>query len=162
MDEYGLDDLTPLSRAIRGQSETRHARQDPRAEATAPIATTSSSRASTGPVDFAVRIDVKGDSVAFDFDGTSGCVRAGVNVPFCYTNAMALHAIKSLTLPIDPQQRRLAWRRSRCSAPRRLHPQRAAAVSDRRPPCHGPLRDAAGLRRAGRGGARARCRPTPA
>ena len=55
-----------------------------------------------GPCDYVVRIDVKGDSVAYDFTGTSGCVRAAVNVPFCYTNAMALHAIKSLLLPNIP------------------------------------------------------------
>lgn len=55
-----------------------------------------------GPCDYVVRIDIKGDSIAFDFTGTSGCVRAGVNVPFCYTNAMALHAIKSLLLPTIP------------------------------------------------------------
>ena len=55
-----------------------------------------------GPCDYVVRIDIKGDSVAYDFTGTSGCVRAAVNVPFCYTNAMALHAIKSLLLPTIP------------------------------------------------------------
>jgi len=55
-----------------------------------------------GPCDYVVRIDIKGDGVSFDFTGTSGCVRAGVNVPFCYTNAMALHAIKSLLLPTIP------------------------------------------------------------
>jgi N-methylhydantoinase B len=55
-----------------------------------------------GPCDYVVSIDVKGDSVAYDFTGTSGCVRAAVNVPFCYTNAMALHAIKSLLLPTIP------------------------------------------------------------
>jgi N-methylhydantoinase B len=55
-----------------------------------------------GPCDYVVKIEVEGDSVAFDFSGTSGCVRAAVNVPFCYTNAMALHAIKSLLLPNIP------------------------------------------------------------
>ena len=29
-------------------------------------------------------------------------MRAGVNVPFCYTNAMALHAMKSLAVPSIP------------------------------------------------------------
>jgi N-methylhydantoinase B len=101
MDEYGLDDLTGLSQAIRDQSETamrakiaefkdgtyrNHIRLE----------------GFEGPVDYHVRIDVKGDSVDVDFAGTSGPVRAGVNVPFCYTNAMTLHAIKSLTLPSIP------------------------------------------------------------
>lgn len=55
-----------------------------------------------GPCEYAVRIDVARDSVAYDFTGTSGCVRAAVNVPFCYTYAMALHATKSLLLPNIP------------------------------------------------------------
>jgi N-methylhydantoinase B len=101
MDEYGLDDLMPLSRAIRGQSETAM-----RAKIAEIKDGTYRNRIKLegfeGPVEFAVRVDIAGDSAAFDFDGTSGCVRAGVNVPFCYTNAMALHALKSLTLPSIP------------------------------------------------------------
>jgi N-methylhydantoinase B len=101
MDEYGLDDLTALSAAIRGQSEAAMC-----AKIRELGAGTYHNRMQVegfdGPRDYVVRIDIKGDSVSFDFTGTSGCVRAGVNVPFCYTNAMALHAIKSLLLPNIP------------------------------------------------------------
>ncbi|HVY43762.1 MAG TPA: hydantoinase B/oxoprolinase family protein [Hyphomicrobiaceae bacterium] len=101
MDEYGLDDLMPLSRAIRGQSEAAM-----RAKIAELKSGTYRNRIKLegfeGPVEFAVRVDIDGDGASFDFDGTSGCVRAGVNVPFCYTNAMALHALKSLTLPSIP------------------------------------------------------------
>jgi N-methylhydantoinase B len=101
MDEYRLDDLNSLSRAIRDQSEAAM-----RAKIRALGEGTYSNRIEVegfeGPCEYVVRIDVRGDSVAFDFTGTSGCVRAAVNVPFCYTNAMALHAIKSLTLPNIP------------------------------------------------------------
>jgi len=101
MDEYGLDDLADLSRAIRGQSEAAM-----RAKIGELGRGTYRNRISVegfdGPAEYAVRIDIGADSVAFDFSGTSGCVRAAVNVPFCYTNAMALHAIKSLTLPNIP------------------------------------------------------------
>jgi len=101
MDEYGLDDLMPLSRAIRTQSE---------AAMRAKIAEIKDGTYRNqievegfhGPVTFAVTIEKKGDSISYDFAGTSGMVRAGVNVPFCYTNAMALHATKSLTLPSIP------------------------------------------------------------
>jgi N-methylhydantoinase B len=101
MDEYGLDDLMPLSRAIRGQSE---------AAMRAKIAELADGvyrnrievEGFDGPATFAVAVEKKGDGVSFDFEGTSGMVRAGVNVPFCYTNAMCLHAIKSLTLPSIP------------------------------------------------------------
>ena len=101
MDEYGLDDLVALSAAIRSQSER---------QMRAKIADLKDGRYTNriqvegfdGPVDFAVQIEVAGDGIAVDFEGTSPCVRAGVNVPFCYTNAMVLHAIKSLTLPNIP------------------------------------------------------------
>src|SRR5262249_2990634 len=101
MDEYGLDDLGPLSRAIRGQSEAAM-RAKIRALGAGSWSNHIKVEGFDGPCDYAVRIDVAGDGVAFDFAGTSGCVRAAVNVPFCYTNAMALHAIKSLLLPNIP------------------------------------------------------------
>jgi N-methylhydantoinase B len=101
MNEYGLEDLTALSQAIRGQSEAAM-----RAKIRELGAGTYHNRMQVegfdGPCEYVVRIDIKGDGVSFDFTGTSGCVRAGVNVPFCYTNAMALHAIKSLLLPTVP------------------------------------------------------------
>ena len=101
MDEYGLDDLTALSAAIRGQSEAAM-RAKIRELGEGTFHNQIQVEGFDGPCDYVVRIDVKGDSVAYDFTGTSGCVRAGVNVPFCYTNAMALHAIKSLLLPTIP------------------------------------------------------------
>ena len=101
MDEYGLDDLTALSRAIRGQSEAAM-RAKIRELGQGTYRNQIQVEGFDGPCDYVVRIDVKDDNVAFDFTGTSGCVRAAVNVPFCYTNAMALHAIKSLLLPNIP------------------------------------------------------------
>ena len=101
MDEYGLEDLTQLSAAIRSQSEIAM-RAKIREFKDGTYRNRISVEGFEGPVEFVVRVDVKGDNVEIDFDGTSGCVRAGVNVPFCYTNAMGLHAIKSLTLPSIP------------------------------------------------------------
>lgn len=101
MDEYGLEDLTALSKAIRGQAETQM-RAKIREFKDGTYRNKIRVEGFAGPVDLAVKITVKGDSVEADFDGTSGCVRAGVNVPFCYTNAMVLHAIKTLTLPSIP------------------------------------------------------------
>jgi N-methylhydantoinase B len=98
MDEYGLDDLTELSQAIRSQSEAAM-RAKIRELGEGTYRNQIEVEGFDGPCTYAVRIDVKGDAVAYDFTGTSACVRAGVNVPFCYTNAMALHAIKSLLLP---------------------------------------------------------------
>ena len=101
MDEYGLDDLTALSRAIRGQSEAAM-RGKIRELGQGTYRNQHPGRRLRRACDYVVRVDVKGDSVAYDFAGTSGCVRAGVNVPLCYTRAMALHAIKSLPLPTIP------------------------------------------------------------
>jgi N-methylhydantoinase B len=101
MDEYGLDDLTALSAAIRGQSEAAM-RAKIRELGQGTCHNRMQVEGFDGPCDYVVKIDIKSDTVAFDFTGTSGCVRAGVNVPFCYTNAMALHAIKSLLLPTIP------------------------------------------------------------
>jgi N-methylhydantoinase B len=101
MDEYGLDDLNDLSRAIRWQSETAM-RGKIRELGQGDYRNHIQVEGFDGPCDYVVKIEVRGDRVAFDFSGTSGCVRAAVNVPFCYTNAMALHAIKSLLLPNIP------------------------------------------------------------
>jgi N-methylhydantoinase B len=101
MDEYRLDDLNDLSRAIRWQSETAM-RGKIRELGQGDYRNHIQVEGFDGPCDYVVKIDVRGDRVAFDFSGTSGCVRAAVNVPFCYTNAMALHAIKSLLLPNIP------------------------------------------------------------
>ncbi len=101
MDEYGLDDLTALSKAIRGQAETQM-RAKIREMKDGTYRNRIKVEGFNGPVELAVRIDVKGDNIIADFDGTGGCVNAGVNVPFCYTNAMVLHAIKTLTLPSIP------------------------------------------------------------
>ena len=101
MDEYGLDDLNDLSRAIRWQSEAAM-RGKIRELGQGDYHNHIQVEGFDGPCDYVVKIEVRGDSVAYDFSGTSGCVRAAVNVPFCYTNAMALHAIKSLLLPNIP------------------------------------------------------------
>jgi N-methylhydantoinase B len=101
MSEYDLDDLTDLSRAIRGHSEAAM-RGKIRELGPGNYHNHIQVEGFDGPCDYAVRIDVKDARVHFDFTGTSGCVRAAVNVPFCYTNAMALHAIKSLLLPTVP------------------------------------------------------------
>ncbi len=101
MDEYGLDDLAPLSDAIRDQSE-RAMRDKLRAIRPGVYQNRILIEAIDEPIPLAVRIEAKGDRIAIDFAGTGGCVRRGINVPFCYTNAMALYAIKCLTTPNLP------------------------------------------------------------
>lgn len=47
-------------------------------------------------------ITKEGDSVSVDFAGTGPCVGAGINVPFPYTRAMVLYALKCITSPNIP------------------------------------------------------------
>ncbi|BBK41050.1 methylhydantoinase [Allostella vacuolata] len=102
MDEYGIEDLGPLSRAIRDHAE-RAMRE--RIRTTLKPGTYRNRielEGLDGPIRFQVRIEIAGDRVHLDFDGTGPCVRAGINVPFCYTRAMSLYSIKTLTLPSIP------------------------------------------------------------
>lgn len=46
------------------------------------------------PVLMAVKLDVAGDTIKADFDGTSGMSRFGVNVPEVYTRAYACYGLK--------------------------------------------------------------------
>lgn len=102
MDEYGIEDLGPLSRAIREHAE--RAMRDRIRTSLKPgtYRNRIDLEGLDGPIRFAVRIDIDGDRVHFDFDGTGPCVRAGINVPFCYTRAMSLYSVKTLTLPSIP------------------------------------------------------------
>ena len=101
MDVYGVDDLMPLSRAIRSQAVTAM-REKIRGWRDG----TYSYEADVEGVDEAIRlvcsVTVDGDGVVIDFEGTSGPVPRGINVPFCYTRAMANYAVKCLTIPNIP------------------------------------------------------------
>ena len=101
MDEYGLDDLAPLSAAIRGQSE--RAIRD--RIAALPDGTYEGAIDVEGidePLRLACRAEVAGRGIALDFSGTSPPVGRGINVPLCYTRAMACYAVKCLTVPEMP------------------------------------------------------------
>jgi len=101
MDEYGLDELGPLSEAIRSQSES--AMRDKIAEmANGTYAHEIQIEGVEGPSTLACTVEVKDESIHADFTGTSGCVRHGINVPLCYTNAMTLYAIKCMTAATIP------------------------------------------------------------
>jgi len=115
MDEYGIADLAPLSDAIRDQSE-RAMRDKLRGVRPGVYRNRILIEAIDEPIPLAVEIVVGGGEIAIDFAGTGGCVRRGINVPFCYTNAMALYAVKCLTTPHLPNNEG-ATRPIRVSAP---------------------------------------------
>ena len=101
MDEYGLEDLAPLSEAIRGQSE--RAIRD--RIAALPDGTYEGAIDIEGiddPLRLACRAEIAGSGISLDFAGTSPPVDRGINVPLCYTRAMARYAVKCLTVPWMP------------------------------------------------------------
>ncbi len=101
MDEYNIDDLHEVSNAIRSQSENMTR------------AAISKMRDGTyrnriliegidDPITLSCRVDITGDSIVIDMDGTGAAVERGINVPYCYTNAMSLYSMKCLTVPLLP------------------------------------------------------------
>ena len=154
MDEYGLDDLTDLSRAIRGQSEAAM-RAKIRELGQGTYRNQIQVEGFDGPCDYVVRIDVEGRQRRLRFHGHLG-LRARRR-----QRALLLHqcdgaARHQVAAAADhPQQRRLD-RADLGVRAAGVHPQCAASVRHRRPPRHGAFRDAAGLRRAGAGAARSR------
>ncbi|MDP6708305.1 MAG: hydantoinase B/oxoprolinase family protein [Alphaproteobacteria bacterium] len=101
LDEYGLADLKGLSRAVRGQAE-QAIREKIRAMPDGVYENAIQLEGIDDPLTLACRIEVRGDDVALDFDGTSPAVARGINVPLCYTRAMSLYAVKCLTVPEMP------------------------------------------------------------
>ena len=101
MDEYGVDDLATLSGAIRDQSE-RAMRDRIREIPDGVYANTIQIEGMTDPITLAATVTVSGDTVKVDFTGTGGPVDAAINVPFCYSKALAWYSIKCLTIPHLP------------------------------------------------------------
>ena len=101
MEEYGLDDLDELSAAIRSQSErmTRAAISELRDGS---YRNTIRIEGIDDPITLACRVDIDGENVHIDMDGTDAAVERGINVPYCYTNAMSLYSMKCLTVPSLP------------------------------------------------------------
>ena len=101
MDEYALDDLAPLSAAIRGQSE-RAIRERIAALPDGIYEGTLDIEGIDDALRLVCRAEVDGGGISLDFAGTSPPVHRGINVPLCYTRAMACYAVKCLTVPAMP------------------------------------------------------------
>ncbi len=101
MAEYGVDDLRPVSGAVRRQSEAA-VRSALREIPDAIYRNRLDFEGPSGPLELAVAIDKQDDGLVIDFSGSSPCVSTGINVPLCYSRAMALYAIKCATAPTIP------------------------------------------------------------
>lgn len=101
MGEFGIADLDGLSDFVIETS--RKATHE--AIARVPDGTFSHTMQVDGydePVLMAVQLDVAGDTIRADFDGTSGMSRFGVNVPEVYTRAYACYGLKCAIAPQVP------------------------------------------------------------
>ena len=101
MDEYGIDDLEPLSDAINDHAAAAMRRE---------IANIPDGRYSNRiliegidePIGLSAIVVVEGELVTVDFSGTGPPVLGSINVPMCYTRAMSCYTIKLLTVPTLP------------------------------------------------------------
>ncbi|MFK8029272.1 MAG: hydantoinase B/oxoprolinase family protein [Gammaproteobacteria bacterium] len=101
MQEFSLTHLTSVATFILDNS--RQATLDciaalPRESATGEMTIDGYS----SPIHLKVSLDIKADSVACDFTGTSGLDKKGINVPLVYTQAYACYALKCAIAPEIP------------------------------------------------------------
>ena len=101
MTEYRLKNLDQLSHSIRHSSE-RAMREAIQEMKDGDYHHSIQIEGVEGPLSLGCQATIEGSSINISFDGTDSCVRQGINVPFCYTNAMALYSIKCLTIPTLP------------------------------------------------------------
>jgi N-methylhydantoinase B len=101
MEEYGVTDLAPLSSAIRDQSE-RAMRDRIRQIPDGIYPNTIQIEGMDEPITLSVTATVADDTISIDFTGTGGPVEAAINVPFCYSKALAWYSVKCLTIPHLP------------------------------------------------------------
>jgi len=101
LDEFGIDDLDGLSDFIMAASE----RATREAIARVPAGTYRNTMTVDGfeaPIDIVVTLQVEGERLVADFDGTSGMSAFGVNVPEVYTRAYACYGLKCAIAPQVP------------------------------------------------------------
>ncbi|MCZ6645314.1 MAG: hydantoinase B/oxoprolinase family protein [SAR324 cluster bacterium] len=101
MEEYRLSSLSALAAEIQGRSE----RAMRGAIAELPDGTYPAALQTDGldePLDIVMELVLKGDEIAMDFTGTSPQVARAINLPMCYTYAMAAYGVKCVTAPGVP------------------------------------------------------------
>jgi N-methylhydantoinase B len=101
MREFGMEDLDGLAAHIAHHS--RAASLD--AIRHLPFGTYRNSMTIDGldaPIDLVAALTIGADGIAVDFAGTSPVVRAGINVPLCYTEAYTSFGVKCVVAPRVP------------------------------------------------------------
>ncbi len=101
MDEFSINDLDGLSDFVI-ETSRKATRKAISAVPDGSFSHTMQVDGYDDPVLMAVRLDIKGESLCADFDGTSGMSRFGVNVPEVYTRAYACYGLKCAIAPMVP------------------------------------------------------------
>jgi N-methylhydantoinase B len=101
MDEYGIDDLAPLSDAINDQS-AQAMREEIGRMPDGVYRHAIEIEALDEPATLAAAVTIAGERIAIDYAGTSGTVPGAINVPMCYTRAFSHYVVKCLTIPNLP------------------------------------------------------------
>ena len=101
MDEFSINDLDGLSDFVI-ETSRKATRKAIGAVPDGSFSHTMQVDGYDDPVLMAVRLDIKGDRLRADFDGTSGMSRFGVNVPEVYTRAYACYGLKCAIAPMVP------------------------------------------------------------
>jgi len=101
LEEYGIEDLTPVADAILESSEASMRASIARMpNGTWRNAITIEGK--SGPIRLACAVTIDGHGITVDYEGCDPVGPWGMNVPMCYTRAMTGYAIKCLTLPSVP------------------------------------------------------------
>lgn len=96
MDEYGLDELGPLSRQIQAAAEAAM-RARIRTMRPGTYRESMTIEGVDAPIELACTATVGDGEVSLDFAGSQPCVPFAVNVPFCFTRGYAIYAVKCLS-----------------------------------------------------------------
>jgi N-methylhydantoinase B len=131
MEEYRLESLGALAEEIQGRSE----RAMRAAIRELPDGTYRSALQTDGldtPLDIVMALTVTGDDITMDFTGTSPQVERAINLPMCYTFAMATYGVKCVAAPTVPNNEG-ALRPMKVTAPERclVNPVFPASVGSR-------------------------------
>ena len=101
--EYGLDDLDDLSRELNSRTEgAMRAAIAKVPDGIYDFEMRTDGLTAEAPFTFVLKLTVAGESIHFDFAGTSPVQPRAINCPFCYTYAMSAYAIKCALLPGIP------------------------------------------------------------
>jgi N-methylhydantoinase B len=101
VDEYRLPDLREVSAGILDNSEAALRKNIARMQ-DGEWRSEFAVEGKEHPIILRCAIKKQRDEIIVDFAGSSAQTRGGLNVPFCYSSALARYAIKCLTLPGIP------------------------------------------------------------